>query len=1380
MISSRQNYDAWYSTYRQQGMSDEEARQRASRVSGYSIETPPERQPARPTRGFISGFGQGAREGAGSLTGAAGTLTGGSYTPIGRTLQGVGATLEGTGYTEDLTGLGKAGRAIGRLGVELGSAMVGGGALLRGATALPRVGTRVSRALESGSRLQRGAAYAAAGAPIDALQAARVDEGFVLPGRVGAFAENVALSGLAGGILPARRGTRGDLVDRPSAPPVVDPELRAVSQAAARDRTTRGARGIAERARRAEEYRSTIDPARLRSAGRDRLAQRLEDSLESERRAELYRGTIDPDALRGAGRARAASSAERAAEQARRLELDRGRLEDRLAYMRERGAAGRAVRDERLAEREIARRGGAEVSPREVAAPDTRTRREILDAGRREDQLEYMRQRGDITRAVRDERRGLRDLARPEIVSAVAGAGLGALGGALSAEEGDVQQAGLGGILGGALGGAAGRRFGPGAVRNISRVGRQELLSSAVGAGIGGLAAEDTAAGALTGAAVGAGLGYGARRLGGARQPEEAGSFVFREPGVMGRETARVDVPFTPTATPTPRAVELVDEWFNIPRFNLSDEAEAVFRENAARVIQGNPDLLARRSVSFEEMRAAAKEIGMRGSDADLQRIFNSDRLRGVDIIVARDVINTTATDTAALLARRGQLGLSENQIRLIDAEIENLTAINNALLVNVARESSARGRDLAMNNILARYSLDDFTWLSKAKRAVGSRGLTTDETSKVISLTAAAREGSEEAKNQLITYVSSLQRAGVGQQASAVWKAALLSMPRTVNVNVIGNTTNAALRATNRPVAAFWDHLISTALGTQKTTAWIADVEKAGLMGARQGYREGIVMMGGKALRQAIKEGKGLRAAVTDWDQAMRTGNYTSVLQKYDINNRVNIGNKPLDLVTKVIFGLQGASDMPFRSMAHASTLSELAHVTARNSGLRRGTPEYAAAVNRFIENPPDWMAIQALESAMEAVFAGNTRLASMFGGLKNVAARSAQSENPITSSLASTLDFFIPFTRVPSGVATEVVMHSPLGFARASEYLVDLLRTKRAGTPEEIFKVQRQLAHALAKSTTGTGLWLAGYWMASQGMLSGRRPTSPGEATQQAEEGGMPFSFQIGDRYYSIPKALSPIGGSLALGAVMYDVVNNDDVEGWLQQVAAMGTGVGAMAVETTALGGIQDMLAAATDPRAAGRRVENIVSTALVPQVVAGTARAFDPTVRETEGVRQAIQARIPIASRSLPARLDRFGRPISRGESFGERIGQVSDPFYSRPDRRGDDEVLAELGRVGVTAFGPRRAARGETREQVRERVEFEGPMIYERLERMMRSPSYQNRPLAQARQIIARDPAYAGMDVEQVADELRREMLEREISRIRASSTRTLRRRGEIQ
>lgn len=209
------DYESLYNYYKAFGLSDEEARKRANRQLGRVDE--PVAEQGDGGVGFFGGLSKGARETAESYVGGLGKLFG------SRGAQDLAERIGGEDV--ELTGAGRAGRAIGRIGTELAGLVGGGGLALKGVTKLPAVGSKIASALGSASRTQRGLATAAASLPIDYLQAAAYEEGAVLPGVTGAFAENVALSGLAGSLLrPASRAARAlDEVDQLRLPPGREP-----------------------------------------------------------------------------------------------------------------------------------------------------------------------------------------------------------------------------------------------------------------------------------------------------------------------------------------------------------------------------------------------------------------------------------------------------------------------------------------------------------------------------------------------------------------------------------------------------------------------------------------------------------------------------------------------------------------------------------------------------------------------------------------------------------------------------------------------------------------------------------------------------------------------------------------------------------------------------------------------------------------------------------------------------------------------------------------------------------------------------------------------------------------------------------------------------
>lgn len=228
-------YEQLYQYYKALGLSDEEARASARRMSGQPEET---RQPTgeRPG-GFATGLGYGAKEtGAAHLGGLGYGLDLLGIDDAGKGLQ---QAAERVKLDEpELTGAGKAGRFIGRLGTEiLGTALVGGAAL-RGLSTIPRV----AKALSGASRLQRGVATAAANLPVDVAQALAYREGMVLPGTAGALAENIALSGGLGAVLPA-----------------VKPSQRAARAIERSDRERELAEAVGEFTGRVERSRATPD-----------------------------------------------------------------------------------------------------------------------------------------------------------------------------------------------------------------------------------------------------------------------------------------------------------------------------------------------------------------------------------------------------------------------------------------------------------------------------------------------------------------------------------------------------------------------------------------------------------------------------------------------------------------------------------------------------------------------------------------------------------------------------------------------------------------------------------------------------------------------------------------------------------------------------------------------------------------------------------------------------------------------------------------------------------------------------------------------------------------------------------------------------------------
>jgi len=134
----------------------------------------------------------------------------------------------------------------------------------------------------------------------------------------------------------------------------------------------------------------------------------------------------------------------------------------------------------------------------------------------------------------------------------------------------------------------------------------------------------------------------------------------------------------------------------------------------------------------------------------------------------------------------------------------------------------------------------------------------------------------------------------------------------------------------------------------------------------------------------------------------------------------------------------------------------------------------------------------------------------------------------------------------------------------------------------------------------------------------------------------------------------------------------------------------------------------------------------------------ARTTDPILREAREPIDAIKSRIPIVSRSLPARTDVWGRQISNEGGIGPNI--ISPVWLSTRQR---DPLNNELLRLGVNIGDPSRIVGGVrlNDEQYRAYRNRSGQLMRNTLLPYVRSPEW--------RQLEPQDK-------EEVVDQVKRE------------------------
>ena len=272
------------------------------------------------------------------------------------------------------------------------------------------------------------------------------------------------------------------------------------------------------------------------------------------------------------------------------------------------------------------------------------------------------------------------------------------------------------------------------------------------------------------------------------------------------------------------------------------------------------------------------------------------------------------------------------------------------------------------------------------------------------------------------------------------------------------------------------------------------------------------------------------------------------------------------------------------------------------------------------------------------------------------------------------------VPFIRTPTNIIKYAGERTPLGiFSR--EVRANLLGHNGA--------IARDMQ--IARIALGTTVSVAVLTMATEGYITGGGPSDPKEMAALRLTGWQPYSFKIGDGYYSYGWAdpFATIAGVVAdyVEVNKRNQTNNKDND---SLAAMMFASISKNLLGKLSLRGISDFIKAATDSDRYGENYIQSMAGTLVPSGVAQLARTIDPTVRETitsksdvqdpliRGTQEALNAiksRVPGVRETLPAKRDIWGQPIHYEGALGP---DMLSPIYE--SRLNDDPVNKALMRT----------------------------------------------------------------------------------------------------
>jgi len=216
-------------------------------------------------------------------------------------------------------------------------------------------------------------------------------------------------------------------------------------------------------------------------------------------------------------------------------------------------------------------------------------------------------------------------------------------------------------------------------------------------------------------------------------------------------------------------------------------------------------------------------------------------------------------------------------------------------------------------------------------------------------------------------------------------------------------------------------------------------------------------------------------------------------------------------------------AEDAWFRSIYYNSRLEELVH--KRAIALGETKEEQQALYEKMMETPPKDISDKAREYSQKLTFTNDPSLYGKVIG--DIAKKVRDVQQGSVLGRAGRLIF--PFVQTPANV-TGYALEATTGGLTSPSKTFGLL-TK--GSPEE-------KAEAMARMEIAAGMWVLGYQLWEQGIITGAQ-ADWGKERGAIAGGYRSNSIKIGDKYYDLTRT-DPLGLTLNIIATGYNIANND----------------------------------------------------------------------------------------------------------------------------------------------------------------------------------------------------------------------------------------------
>ena len=334
------------------------------------------------------------------------------------------------------------------------------------------------------------------------------------------------------------------------------------------------------------------------------------------------------------------------------------------------------------------------------------------------------------------------------------------------------------------------------------------------------------------------------------------------------------------------------------------------------------------------------------------------------------------------------------------------------------------------------------------------------------------------------------------------------------------------------------------------------------------------------------------------------------------------------------------------------------------------------------------------------------------------------------------------LPFVRTPTNVMQYVLERVPVVGSRQGSAIQKRMAQLFADDRAALQGLDQEAqAEALGRLATGMTFFSGAAIAAMNGGITGGGPKDNNQRKLKEQTGWQPYSIKIGDSYISYQR-LDPFASFFGLTADLVDIMSKGDEE---QRKDAEDLALGVMMAisknitSKTYLKGIKDFTGVLFDPEmTVPGFTQRTFASFVVPNLFAQMARSGPDPLMDIKGYIDALKARVPGLSDSVPHRRNMLGEEIMDNGTYA--AVDLINPFsYSTVK---DDKMMQEFDKIGHGFSAPRSLKNGvELRDYFNDRnqsaydrwqelssgIRINGRTIRQELKKLMSSTQYKRLP-----------------------------------------------------